>query len=105
MTKWNTLRRSNAAARGQHRGEPEFDALDRQAMNCQSMSMSSAVAVTKLQNLSQERANKVFALIEDLAELDALENADDLKDARNALAESSPTIPYEQLRREVGLDR
>ena len=67
--------------------------------------MSSAEALTKLQNLSPERASKVIALIEDLAELEALENADDLKDARKALAESSPTIPYEQLRREAGLDR
>lgn len=88
--------------------------------------MSPAEAVTKLQNLSEERAGKVFALIEDLAELEALENAVDLKDAREALAEleeartpfsgnpkapahetvaEDPTISYEQLRREVGLAR
>jgi len=88
--------------------------------------MSSAEAVTKLQNLSEERAGKVLALVEDLAELEALENAVDLKDAREALAElaeartpcfanskvpahetvaEDPTIPYEQLRREVGLAR
>jgi hypothetical protein len=86
-------------------------------------------AVTKLRSLSEERAIKVLSLIEDLAELEALENAEDLKDARAALAEMQgktavsggaefanlghgevaaegrPTIPYEQLRRELGLDR
>jgi len=67
--------------------------------------MSAAEAIAKLQDLSEERASKVFSLIEDLAELEALENAADLKDAREALAASGSTIPYEQLRREVGLDR
>jgi hypothetical protein len=89
-------------------------------------------AVTKLKNLSAERAHKVLSIIEDLAELEALEDADDLKDAREVLAEvrtastASPTgakaefsndrddnlsaetrpmIPYDQLRRELGLDR
>jgi hypothetical protein len=95
-----------------------------------------ATAITKLQALSEARANKVFSLIEDLAELEALENAEDLKDARDALAEMKaeaglsptpnavtgnktqfanifegaapavpgPTIPYSQLRRDLGLD-
>jgi hypothetical protein len=70
--------------------------------------MSSADAIIKLQKLSPERANKVFALIEDLAELETLENAQDLKEARESLAEleAKPgTVPYEQLRRETGLDR
>ncbi|MBI5387206.1 MAG: type II toxin-antitoxin system Phd/YefM family antitoxin [Verrucomicrobia bacterium] len=62
-------------------------------------------AITKLQNLSEERAGKVFSLIEDLAELEELEKAADLKAAREALAEGGPTVPYEQLRREIGLDR
>jgi hypothetical protein len=89
-------------------------------------------AVTKLQNLSEERAHKVLSLIEDLAGLEALEDAADLKDAREVLAEVKaaspsspagakaefsndsddnlptemrPTIPYDQLRRELGLDR
>ena len=69
--------------------------------------MSSAEAITKLQKLSPERASKVFSLIEDLAELEALESAEDLKDARAALAETddeSTTVPYEQLRREAGLE-
>ena len=67
--------------------------------------MSAAEAITKLQSLSEERANKVFSLIEDLAELEALENAADLKDAREALASPEPTVPYEELRREAGLGR
>ena len=89
-------------------------------------------AVTKLKNLSEERAHKVLSLIEDLAELEALEDAADLKDAREVLAEveaaspsspagakaefsndsgdnlpaeTRPTILYDQLRRELGLDR
>ena len=62
-------------------------------------------AIVKLQNLSAERANRVLCLIEDLAELEELENAADLKAARQALADPEPAIPYQQLRREVGLDR
>jgi hypothetical protein len=100
-------------------------------------STEAAEAIDKLKGLSEERANKVFSLIEDLAELEALEDAEDLKDAREALAEmeaevgssssfnmvtgsktefanlhedgplgeTRPTIPYDQLRRELGLDR
>jgi hypothetical protein len=60
--------------------------------------------ITKLQNLSEERANKVFSLIDDLAELEELENAADLKAAHEALTDpAASAIPYEQLRREVGL--
>jgi len=62
-------------------------------------------AITKLQNLSEERASRVLSLIEDLAELEELENAADLKAARQALADSEPAIPYEQIRRQAGLDR
>ncbi|MGD0259810.1 MAG: type II toxin-antitoxin system Phd/YefM family antitoxin [Verrucomicrobiota bacterium] len=62
-------------------------------------------AITKLQNLSEERASRVLSLIEDLAELEELENAADLKAARQALADPEPAIPYEQLRRQVGLNR
>ena len=91
-----------------------------------------AAAVAKLESLSQERADRVLSLIEDLAELEALEDAEDLKEAREVLAEMNaasaacptnpqaqflnssddnpaaetrPTIPYDQLRRELGLDR
>jgi len=87
-----------------------------------------ADAIAKLQRLSEEWASEVYSLIKDLAELEALENAKDLKDAREALAEikasavsseakfindegenqpaeSRNTIPYEQLRHEAGLAR
>jgi hypothetical protein len=60
--------------------------------------------ITKLQNLSEERASRVLSLIEDLAELEELENAADLKAARQTLADPEPAIPYEQLRRQVGLE-
>jgi len=62
-------------------------------------------AITKLQGLSEARAGKVVSLIDDLGELEELGNAADLKAAREALANPGPTISYEQLRREVGLDR
>lgn len=62
-------------------------------------------AITKLQNLSEERANRVLSMIDDLTELEELENVVDLKAARQALADPEPAIPYEQLRRQVGLDR
>src|SRR5208283_1038756 len=95
-------------------------------------STDAADALTKLRNLSQERADRVLSLIEDLAELEALEDAEDLKEAREVLTEikaasapcstnpeaqflnssddnlpegARPTIPYDQLRRELGLDR
>ena len=61
-----------------------------------------AHAVAKLQNLSQERADRVLSLIEDLAELEALEDAEELKDAREVLAEMNaaraacPTNPQAQ---------
>lgn len=72
-----------------------------------------------------------MSLIEDLAELEAIEDAEDLKEAREVLAEvkaassagstganvelvnssddnlraqTRPTISYDQLRRELGLD-
>ena len=62
-------------------------------------------AIEKLQSLSPERAEKVVSLIDDLAALEALENAEDLKAARETLATPGPTIPYEELRKQVGLDR
>jgi hypothetical protein len=101
-------------------------------MFCLMSSTAVTGAVTKLANLSQERADEVLSLIEDLAELEALEDAEDLKGAREVLAElrrpsparptggkvefvnagtdnvpseAEPTVPYEQLRRELGLDR
>jgi hypothetical protein len=46
--------------------------------------VSRAEAISKLQALSDERAAKVFAMIEDLAELEALEGAVRLEEGRNA---------------------
>jgi len=68
------------------------------------VTVSAAEAITKLQTLSPERANKVFATVDDLAELEALENAADLRDARESLAEvesGSGTVSYADLRHEA----
>ena len=64
---------------------------------------SIAEAVVKLENLSPERAGKVVALIEDLAALEALENAADLKAARAALAEPGECISVDELEKRLGL--
>jgi hypothetical protein len=57
-----------------------------------------AGAMAKLEHLSDVRAKRVLSLIEDLAELEALENADDLKSARDALGESKEPLPWEQVK-------
>ena len=59
--------------------------------------------VSKLQGLSPARAERVAALIEDLAELQALEDKQDLEDARAALAEPGENIPLERLASELGV--
>ena len=43
--------------------------------------------------------------VEDLALLEELEDRLDVEDARAALREPGPNIPYEQVRRELGLDK
>ena len=43
-------------------------------------------AAAKMQTLSEERAARVVSLIEDLADLEARENAEDLAAAQTALA-------------------
>jgi len=53
-----------------------------------------AGAIAKLEHLSDIRAQRVLSLIEDLAELEALENADDLKAARDALGNSEPPVRW-----------
>ena len=53
-------------------------------------------AVEKLQSLSEERAARVVSLIEDLAELEARENAEDLASAREALADGETPVPWEE---------
>jgi hypothetical protein len=57
-----------------------------------------AEAITKLETLSNSRAKRVVSLIEDLSELEALENAADLKAARDALGESEEPLPWEQVK-------
>jgi hypothetical protein len=57
-----------------------------------------AEAIAKLGTLSDSRAKRVVSLIEDLSELEALENAADLKAARDALAESEEPRPWEQVK-------
>jgi hypothetical protein len=55
-----------------------------------------AGAIAKLEHLSEIRAQRVLSLIEDLAELEALENADDVKAARDALGDAEPPVAWAQ---------
>ena len=57
-----------------------------------------AEAIAKLGTLSDSRAKHVVSLIEDLTALEALENAADLKAARDALGESEEPLPWEQVK-------
>jgi hypothetical protein len=57
-----------------------------------------AEAISKLETLSDARAKRVMSLIEDLTELEALENAADLKAARDALGESEEPLPWAQVK-------
>lgn len=54
-------------------------------------------AVARLENLSQDRAKKVVSLIDDLAELEALETAADLSAARATLANPGECITIDEL--------
>jgi methionine synthase I (cobalamin-dependent) len=58
-------------------------------------------AVAKLENLSQDRANKVVSLIDDLSELEALETAADLKAARATLANPGECITIDELEKRL----
>ncbi len=58
-------------------------------------------ALAKLRSLSVDRSQRVLAMIEDLAELQALEDKQDVEDARAALAEAGEDIPLEQLAKEL----
>jgi len=65
-----------------------------------------ADAVAKLEALSEERAARVVSLIEDLAELEARENAEDLAAAREALAEYKRTgeaVSLDDLEKQLGV--
>jgi hypothetical protein len=55
-------------------------------------------AMAKLGQLSEARVERVVSLIKDLAELEALENAADVKAARDVLAESEEPLPWEQVK-------
>lgn len=61
-------------------------------------------ALAKMQTLSEERAARVVSLIEDLAELEARENAEDLAAARGALASIAAgerPVPWETVKAEL----
>ena len=63
-------------------------------------------ALAKMQTLSEERAARVLALIEDLADLEAREDAEDLAAANEALAEYRKTgeaVPLDELEKQIGL--
>ena len=63
-----------------------------------------ADVIEKMQSLSEERAARVVSLIEDLAELEARELAEDLADAKAAIAEYDRTgeaVPWEKLKAEL----
>jgi len=60
-------------------------------------------AVGRLRTLSPERSERVLALIEDLVDLQALEDKQDVEDARAALAEPGEDIPLDQLAKELGV--
>ena len=60
-------------------------------------------ALAKLRSLSPDRSQQVLALIEDLAELQVLEDRQDVQDARAALAEPGEDLPLEQVAKEMGI--
>ena len=64
--------------------------------------MNAVKSFAKVETLSVERAAKVFSLIDDLAELEALEADADLKAARTSLAEPGVDVPLETLLKELG---
>jgi hypothetical protein len=59
--------------------------------------------ITKLKTLSPQRTRHVLALIQDLADLQAIEDRRDLDDARASLAEPGEDIPLEQIAKELGV--
>jgi prevent-host-death family protein len=64
--------------------------------------------VRKGERIMLQRGGKDVAAIvsvEDLELLEELEDRRDVEDARAALREAGPSIPYEQVRRELGLSK
>ena len=57
-----------------------------------------ADVVAKLQHLSDARARHVLSLVDDLSELEALENAADLKAAHEALAEAEQPLQWAEVK-------
>jgi len=57
-----------------------------------------ADAYAMMQTLSVERVSRVISLIEDLADLEAREEAEDLAAARESLADGEKPIPWEQVK-------
>jgi hypothetical protein len=57
-------------------------------------------AYARLARLSEERARRVVSLIEDLADLEVLENAEDLAAARQVLA-NPESVPWSSLKAEL----
>jgi len=57
---------------------------------------AAADVIAKMQTLSEERAARVVSLIEDLADLEARENAEDLAAARETLADGEAPVPWEE---------
>lgn len=55
-------------------------------------------ALAKLGRLSESRAERVVSLIDDLAELEALETTADLAAARAALGDPEKPLPWEQVK-------
>lgn len=63
-----------------------------------------ADAIAKMQTLSEERVACVVSLIEDLADLEARENAEDLAAAQAALARiesGEAPVPWEKVKAEL----
>jgi hypothetical protein len=57
-------------------------------------------AYARLASLSEERAQRVFSLIEDLADFEALENAEDLAAAKQVLA-NPESVAWKTLKPEL----
>ncbi len=60
-----------------------------------------ADAYAMMQTLSEERVCRVVSLIEDLADLEAREEAEDLAAAREALADGETPVLWEDLKAEL----
>jgi len=82
-----------------------FPGVDAHAVSWESPRVTAvADAIAKMQTLSEERAARVVSLIEDLADLEAREDAEDLAAARAALARiaaGEAPVPWEKVKAEL----